>query len=929
MKFNFRFSNLLGTVYKKGNLKFTPDGDSLLSPVGNRVTIFDLKNNKSETLPVESNFNVTTVEISPDGWLILLVNEEGECLLCNTKSKSVIHRFNFARKVNAVKFSPDGKKFAVCKEDKVLLFHAPGRTKEFNPFLLQRTFYGAYDENVCLDWTSDSSCLVAGSLDMSSRVHATDHFKNLSVYALGGHSEIMVGCFFEKDSLNLYTISRNGRLNVWECDTRLDGLVKREKYELEDEETKAEELFPGKNDNESDDLNENVNDEDSDNNHAEPKKKFYIHYRKKSKLSIRDALEANTPVVLLSCDFHKSNKILVSGFSNGSFLLHELPEFNLIHSLSISEQPITSCLFNKSGDWIALACEGLGQLLVWEWQSETYVLKQQGHFNNMSQLAYSPSGMYVASGGEDGKVKVWNTLNGQCFVTFNEHTAAITGLQFKSNSQVVCSSSLDGTARAFDLNRYRNFRTFTTPQPVQFSCLCLDSSGDLVAAGGFDVFDIFVWSMQTGHLLQTLSGHEGPISGLAFTPKSTPVLASSSWDKNVRTWDVFDGKNSKETYNLNSDVLTVCFRPDGKVIAASTLNAQIVFININEVDQQAVTGAIECKLDIGYSRKETDKITAKKLQFGKSFKSLCYTMDGQYLIAGGKSKYICIYSAKEEVLVKRFEISQNKSFDGIDEFLDRRKMTEFGNLDLIEIDPENPKDSSKKLSLPGVVKGDFSSRSFKPEIQVHCVRFSPTNRSWSACTTEGLLTYSLDTSLIFDPFDLDIEITPKTIKETLANQDYSMALIQSLRLNEDALISLVLEKTPYQSIDIIVDLLSDVYVDKLMAFISNQIEKSAHLEFYLMWSQQILYKHGNRIKERANAKMGVLCSLEKSLTKKLEDLGKICDSNKYSIDYILSLGRLKDKRKLKATTHSDTDTDENSTDESMDEDEEALKIIKT
>lgn len=40
-------------------------------------------------------------------------------------------------------------------------------------------------------------------------------------------------------------------------------------------------------------------------------------------------------------------------------------------------------------------------------------------------------------------------------------------------------------------------------------------------------------------------------------------------------------------------------------------------------------------------------------------------MDGEYLIAGGKSKYVCIYNVKEEMLVKRFEISQNKSFDGI------------------------------------------------------------------------------------------------------------------------------------------------------------------------------------------------------------------------------------------------------------------------
>lgn len=73
----------------------------------------------------------------------------------------------------------------------------------------------------------------------------------------------------------------------------------------------------------------------------------------------------------------------------------------------------------------------------------------------------------------------------------------------------------------------------------------------------------------------------------------------------------------------------------------------------------------------------------------------------------------------------------------------------------------------------------------------------------------------------------------------------------------------------------VVDSLSDVYIDKLMSFISTQIEKSAHLEFYLIWSQTILYKHGNRIKQRASSKMSILCNFEKSLTKKSEDLGKL------------------------------------------------------
>lgn len=199
-------------------------------------------------------------------------------------------------------------------------------------------------------------------------------------------------------------------------------------------------------------------------------------------------------------------------------------------------------------------------------------------------------------------------------------------------------------------------------------------------------------------------------------------------------------------------------------------------------------------------------------------------------------------------------------------------MTEFGSLALVD-DASDKKNST--IDLPGVVKGDHSARSFKPEIQVSCVQFSPTGRSWVACSTEGLLMYSLDSSLVFDPFDLDIEITPKLIRETLAKQEYSLALIQAFRLNEEALCSLVLEKTPYESIDIIVDSLSDVYIDKLLAFISSKLEKSPHLEFYLLWSQSIIYKHANRLKNRALENMSILCNLEKALIKKFEDLGKM------------------------------------------------------
>lgn len=54
-------------------------------------------------------------------------------------------------------------------------------------------------------------------------------------------------------------------------------------------------------------------------------------------------------------------------------------------------------------------------------------------------------------------------------------------------------------------------------------------------------------------------------------------------------------------------------------------------------------------------------------------------------------------------------------------------MTEFGSLALIDMGQDED-ENGKNIRLPGVRKGDKSSRHFKPEILVTCVRFSPTGK---------------------------------------------------------------------------------------------------------------------------------------------------------------------------------------------------------
>lgn len=146
--------------------------------------------NKASTLPIASRFNYIALDLSPSGSLLLAVNEEGEANIISLYSQTIIHVYHFKRKVKAVKFSPDGKYFAACKENNgngfndvrlfafwavfflVFVFRTPDPLfGGHNAIVMERVFTGAYDETTCLDWSSDSRILAVGSKDMSTKLY--------------------------------------------------------------------------------------------------------------------------------------------------------------------------------------------------------------------------------------------------------------------------------------------------------------------------------------------------------------------------------------------------------------------------------------------------------------------------------------------------------------------------------------------------------------------------------------------------------------------------------------------------------------------------------------------------------------------------------------------------------------------------------------
>lgn len=610
--------------------------------------MFDMVNQSCSTLPFENRKNIKLVAVSHNGIFLITVDVEGHALFINLPRQVILTRFNFKQKVYDIKFSPNDELFAVTFGNGCQIWRTPSIKRVFCPLVLSRTISGHHDNTTCLDWSEDSESIIMGSRDLNVRVYYRVSSKFMSVSVLSGHRDQLVGVYYSKDSDMAFTIARDGGIFTW-------------KYEYSERAPIENKKKSSSNSNESDTESEDISDSEEAVAKLERKQtvaEVAVARTKRTshwQLAQREFLwEPHTEVA--STDFNRSTGLLVVGFTQGVFALYEMPGCVNLHRISASNNSLNSVSINKTGEWLAIGSARMGQLLVWEWQSESYVLKQQGHLYGLKAVDFSPDGQHIVTGGEDSKVKLWNATSGFCFITFTEHIAPVTGVRFvgKGNGKAVISCSLDGTVRAHDLLRYKNFRTMTTPSPVQFTCLAADPSGEVVCAGAMDPFSIYVWSLQTGRLLDILAGHEGPIACLEFSSGST--LASGSWDGTLKLWDVFN-RNNTETFEHGCDVLAVAFRPDGKEVCCATTNGNITIWDVQEATQVTV---IEGRDDLIGGRLSTDAVSIQTSAKSKYFNSLAYTADGSCILAGGRSKYACIYSVHSGVLIKKFQLSHNR-----------------------------------------------------------------------------------------------------------------------------------------------------------------------------------------------------------------------------------------------------------------------------
>ncbi|KAM3138460.1 hypothetical protein pb186bvf_009374 [Paramecium bursaria] len=818
----FQENLFIGSPCTSKSLQFASSG-VLISASGNRIIQFNLETNTINQIQ-QARFNIKNFEVSQH---ITTVDDQGNIVHNGT------HIAGKGKPIKLLKHSPDGKMIAITRQSKVIIYD--------NEMVKIKVMSNKHMVTG-MNWSPDSRFLLTWGEDNSIIMNAVFSLRKYVDSMLQAHKFKIVTSFF-LDSIHVVSLDCMGKVCLWKW---VDDYIT-ENYQKYQKSQKAKNQH-------------RLGIEDEIQEYSNEELQFMTEFEKNAhlgrfilekRINIKDLNLLKNFATIKSANYHPNNLFII-GCQNGTmsvcrFDITQETFITQLQSFQITQTSIDSVAINQNGNWIAFGMRQTGQLIVWEWRSQSYILNQQALSYEITCATISPDLTSMAVGTLGGVVRIYDYSSKFCIAKFDDqHTTKVTQIKYCPNKNgVLVSASLDGTVRAYDTIRLKCFRVMKPEVPNQLYSLDIEPSGDLICTGGYDPYEIYVFSLQTGQLVEVIAGHEGPVISLKFINTTDSILLlSGSWDKTIRVHDL-NARGSKSGSGgdlmLHSSEITAIAVRD-KVASVATMKGEIVIWDIK--DSQIIF-TMDVSKDIQGGRITGEMVSAQKNQNTKFFNCLEYSKDGQYLLGGGNSKYMCLYDMKFRILIRKIVISNNMSLDGM------KLKINFSTIDRENQQIEESDNDFKKDNLPGAKTFDVSKRSSKRvPVSVLQIEFSSSNRQFIVAHSEGISVFGPQQRKveIFDPLMMDTSISVEEIQKAINQDNLSEALVLALKLNQKQITLQIFDSIPLDRIQLIVASIHEQLIIRLVEILILSFQQTRNVEKNLFWSKRILIEFSYLVK---------------------------------------------------------------------------------
>lgn len=199
-----------------------------------------------------------------------------------------------------------------------------------------------------------------------------------------------------------------------------------------------------------------------------------------------------------------------------------------------------------------------------------------GHSEPIYRIAWSPTGAFLASVGQDHAVWLWDPSSGKGVPMLESHSNHVNDVSWAKDGNLFVTASDDKSMKIWDRRTRLCVRSLKAKYIHDIYSVDWSPNSRLIACGGTRGKKIELWDPVSGHLIKELKREteNGPINSM-FWSHDGKYLAVGSDDATITIWDLSNGISYTRSLKGHSEYVTCLNWVNGDKIISSSYDCTI------------------------------------------------------------------------------------------------------------------------------------------------------------------------------------------------------------------------------------------------------------------------------------------------------------------------------------------------------------------
>jgi hypothetical protein len=193
-------------------------------------------------------------------------------------------------------------------------------------------------------------------------------------------------------------------------------------------------------------------------------------------------------------------------------------------------------------------------------------------------IAVSPNGREIATAGDDGVIRLWDSSSFRQTRVLKGHAGAVYALDYWTDSTKLASAGWDGKVKVWDLRNDGQSVTFDAGAKQFAVGFAPEPTLKYLASAGEDGV-VRIWNLGTRELAKSRLDHpstdpaRAAVRSLSYAPSGSGEFVSAGFDGKIRFYRTSGTIDAKDAYGRKA--LHVAYSPDGTRVVTAGSDAEL------------------------------------------------------------------------------------------------------------------------------------------------------------------------------------------------------------------------------------------------------------------------------------------------------------------------------------------------------------------